>query len=195
MFQGDITIGWKKQENRLVTGGWFLMDTKKIYLAGGCFWGVQKYFDQIKGVVATRVGYANGYVDAPTYEEVKKQNTGHAETVMVEYDPQVVGLGFLLEMYYKVIDPVSVNKQGEDQGTQYRTGIFWEDETDRETVESSLAQLQEQYSDPLAVEYEPLKSFFDAEDYHQEYLKKHPSGYCHISQEAFEMAAKAEPEV
>lgn len=170
------------------------MKTSKIYLAGGCFWGVQKYFDQIKGVVSTRVGYANGFVDAPTYEEVKKQNTGHAETVLVEYDPNIVGLPFLLNMYYKVIDPVSVNKQGEDQGTQYRTGIYWEEEADRPVIEASLAELQEQYEKPLAIEKKPLESFFDAEEYHQEYLKKNPGGYCHISAESFEMAAAAVPE-
>lgn len=171
------------------------MSVKKIYLAGGCFWGVQKYFDQLKGVVETRVGYANGYVDAPTYEEVKKQNTGHAETVMVAYDDEVIGLKFLLSMYYKVIDPVSVNKQGEDVGSQYRTGIFYVDEKDEAVVLESLSELQKEYEEPLAVEHEELKSFFDAEQYHQDYLKKNPGGYCHIGASAFEMAANTEPEV
>ena len=171
------------------------MSTKKIYLAGGCFWGVQKYFEQLKGVVGTRVGYANGYVDAPTYEEVKKQNTGHAETVMVEYDNTVIGLRFILDMYYKVIDPVSVNQQGEDVGTQYRTGIFWIDEEDEEIINASLEELQKEYHQPLAVEHEKLTSFFDAEEYHQDYLKKNPGGYCHIHASAFQAAAEAEPEV
>ncbi len=168
---------------------------KKIYLAGGCFWGVQKYFEHLKGVVGTRVGYANGHVEAPTYEEVKKQNTGHAETVMVEYDPTVIGLDFLLSMYYKVIDPVSVNKQGEDVGSQYRTGIFWCDDEDEAVVMKSLENLQKEFKEPLAIEHEFLKSFYDAEEYHQEYLKKNPGGYCHIGAEAFLMAENTEPEV
>lgn len=171
------------------------MSTKKIYLAGGCFWGVQKYFEQLKGVTGTRVGYANGYVDAPTYEEVKKQNTGHAETVMVEYDPTVVGLRFILDMYYKVIDPVSINKQGEDVGSQYRTGIFWVDDEDESIINASLDKLQQEYEQPLAVEHEKLVSFFDAEECHQDYLKKNPGGYCHIGAAAFKEAAEAEPEV
>lgn len=170
------------------------MSMRKIYLAGGCFWGVQKYFDMLKGVVETRVGYANGYVDAPTYEEVKKQNTGHAETVMVVYDDEIISLKFLLSMYYKVIDPVSVNKQGEDVGTQYRTGIFFTEKEDEAVVLESLAELQKEYDQPLAVEHEPLTSFFDAEQYHQDYLKKNPGGYCHIGASAFEEAANTEPE-
>lgn len=163
-------------------------------MAGGCFWGMEKYFQHIKGVLNTRVGYANGSTEAPTYEQVKYENTGHAETVKIEYDPQVVGLDFLLHMFYQVIDPVSVNKQGEDVGVQYRTGIYYSDAEDEERIRASLAELQKEYEQPLAVECEPLHRFDDAEEYHQEYLKKNPGGYCHIGASAFAMAAEAEPE-
>lgn len=170
------------------------MNHKIIYLAGGCFWGMQKYFEQIKGVVNTRVGYANGTTDNPTYEQVKHENTGHAETVKIEYDPEIVGLEFLLHMFYQVIDPVSVNKQGEDVGIQYRTGIYYTDPADEGKIRNSLAELQKEYEQPLAVECEFLRRFDDAEEYHQEYLKKNPGGYCHIGAGAFEMAAEAQPE-
>lgn len=170
------------------------MKTKVIYLAGGCFWGMEKYFQKIKGVLGTRVGYANGKTEAPTYEQVKYENTGHAETVKIEYDPEVVGLDFLLHMFYQVIDPVSVNKQGEDAGVQYRTGIYYTDNRDESRIRASLADLQKEYDQPLAVECESLQRFDDAEEYHQEYLKKNPGGYCHIGASAFSMAEEAEPE-
>lgn len=170
------------------------MSNKVIYLAGGCFWGMEKYFQKMKGVVGTRVGYANGNTDAPTYEQVKYENTGHAETVKVEYDPEVIGLEFILHMYYQVIDPVSVNKQGEDVGVQYRTGIYYTDSEDEGKIRKSLENLQKEYDQPLAVECEPLRRFDDAEEYHQEYLKKNPGGYCHIGASAFSMAEEAEPE-
>ena len=170
------------------------MKTREIYLAGGCFWGMEKYFQKIKGVLSTRVGYANGNTDAPTYEQVKYENTGHAETVKITYDAEVVGLEFLLHMFYQVIDPVSVNKQGGDVGVQYRTGVYFTDASDEAKIKASLAQLQTEYDEPLAVECEALRRFDDAEEYHQEYLKKNPGGYCHIGTSAFEMAEEAIPE-
>ena len=161
-----------------------------IYLAGGCFWGTQRYFDCLAGVVRTEVGYANGSTKNPTYEQVKHENTGHAETVKVEYDPEKISLTELLEQYYKVIDPVSVNRQGGDIGVQYRTGIYYTDPAQKPVIDASLSKLQKQYSVPLAVEALPLSNFYTAEEYHQKYLEKNPGGYCHISPAMFEAAQK-----
>lgn len=162
-----------------------------IYLAGGCFWGVEKYFSLIPGVVDTEAGYANGSTDNPTYEQVTRNNTGHAETVKVVYDPQKVSLPFLLQKYYDVIDPVSVNRQGNDRGVQYRTGIYYTDAADKPAIDASLAALQKQYSQPLAIEVQPLVRFDRAEDYHQDYLDKNPGGYCHIPASKFDDARQA----
>lgn len=164
----------------------------EIYLAGGCFWGTQHYFDCLAGVVQTEVGYANGRTVNPTYEQVKHENTGHAETVKVVYDQDKITLEELLEWYYKVIDPVSVNRQGGDVGIQYRTGIYYTDPAQRDVVESSLDRLQQQYEQPLAVEAQPLENFYTAEEYHQKYLEKNPGGYCHIPSAMFEAAKNSE---
>jgi len=150
-----------------VRGGMF-MSNSAIYLAGGCFWGLQKFFDQFDGVVGTEVGYANGPDAAPTYQDVC-HDSGHAETVRVDYDPQVIALTTLLEDYFRVIDPLSVNRQGNDRGIQYRTGIYY-----TASISGSWAGRK------LAVELLPLQNFFTAEEYHQKYLDKNPGGYCHI---------------
>jgi len=163
----------------------------EIYLAGGCFWGTEKYLASIKGVVSTEVGYANGNTENPTYEDVCKRNTGHAETVHVTYDPAVLPLAFLLELYYESIDPTSVNRQGGDAGTQYRTGIYYVDEADLPAIRRSIEKLQKRFDRPVAIEVEPLRNFYRAEEYHQKYLDKTPNGYCHIPRQRFEMAAKA----
>lgn len=163
----------------------------EIYLAGGCFWGTEKYLSSIRGVLSTQVGYANGNTENPTYEEVCHKNTGHAETVHVIYDPAVLTLEFLLELYYEAIDPVSVNRQGGDIGTQYRTGIYYVNDADRPVIERSIANLQKRYSKPVAIEVEPLRNFYPAEEYHQKYLDKNPGGYCHIPRAKFEKAASA----
>ena len=152
---------------------------KTIYLAGGCFWGCQKYFDLMDGVKETQVGYANGPTANPSYEEVKR-HAGHAETVKVTYDPDVLPLQTLLEKYFLVIDPTAVNHQGEDHGIQYRTGIYYLDPADRDTAAQALEKLARQVDKPLAVELKPLQNFYPAEEYHQKYLEKHPDGYCHI---------------
>ena len=161
-----------------------------IYLAAGCFWGAQRYFDCLSGVTSTEVGYANGLTAAPTYEQVKHENTGHAETVRIEYDPDLITLAELLQQYFKVIDPVSVNRQGGDVGTQYRTGIYYTDPADLKTIEAELSALAERYAEPIAVEVKPLDSFYTAEEYHQKYLDKNPTGYCHVSPKMFEEAKK-----
>lgn len=163
----------------------------EIYLAGGCFWGTEKYLSSIRGVLSTQVGYGNGETENPTYEEVCYRNTGHAEAVRVIYDSEVISLGFLLELYYESIDPVSVNRQGGDHGTQYRTGIYYVEDKDFQVIQRSLAQLQKRYDKPIAIEVEPLRNFTPAEEYHQKYLEKHPGGYCHISKAKFEKAVKS----
>ena len=153
---------------------------KEIYLAGGCFWGCQKYFDLIPGVLETSVGYANGPTQNPTYEQVKHEHTGHAETVRILYDEEQVSLKALLEKFFLVIDPTSVNKQGEDEGIQYRTGIYYTDPADAVVAADELESLSQQYDRPIAVELKPLENYYLAEEYHQKYLQKNPHGYCHI---------------
>ncbi|QAA61908.2 peptide-methionine (R)-S-oxide reductase MsrB [Akkermansia muciniphila] len=166
-------------------------DLKTIYLAGGCFWGVEKYFSLMPGVKETKVGYANGSTASPTYEEVCSGKTGHAETVKVVFDPEELSLPFLLERYYSIIDPVSVNKQGNDRGIQYRTGIYYADEKDKPVIETSLKRLQQHFRQPLAIEVQPLRQFSRAEKYHQRYLDKNPGGYCHIPPAKFREASQA----
>ena len=158
---------------------------KVIYLAGGCFWGTEKYLSLVNGVIATEVGYANGRTENPTYEDVCRGNTGYAETVKVLYNPEEISLENLLELFYKVIDPVAVNRQGNDIGTQYRTGVYFVDKEDEIIVKKSLDILQEQYSQPLAVEVLELENYYLAEEYHQKYLDKNPAGYCHIGPSEF----------
>lgn len=150
-----------------------------IYLAGGCFWGTQKFFDQFEGVISTETGYANGPDAAPTYQDVCR-NSGHAETVKIEYDPTVISLTELLNYFFMVIDPLSVNRQGHDVGIQYRTGIYYTDESQLPEIEAVYKEQEEKAGAKLAVEMEPLRNFFKAEEYHQKYLDKNPGGYCHI---------------
>ncbi|MBQ6594325.1 MAG: peptide-methionine (S)-S-oxide reductase MsrA [Clostridia bacterium] len=152
---------------------------KIIYLAGGCFWGCQKYFDLQPGVLETTVGYANGPTENPSYQEVK-HHSGHAETVRIEYDADRLPLRALLEAFFRVIDPTSVNRQGEDEGIQYRTGIYYTDEGDLPVIREALDDLARGYDAPLAIELKALESFYPAEEYHQKYLEKNPNGYCHI---------------
>lgn len=164
---------------------------KEIYLAGGCFWGTEQYLQHIKGILATEVGYANGNTENPTYEEVCRKDTGHAEAVKVEYEDTVIGLPYILELYYDVINPVSVNRQGGDVGSQYRTGIYYIDEQDVSVIEGSISKLQEKYKEKIAIERLPLNNYYKAEEYHQKYLDKNPGGYCHIGADKFEKAKKA----
>lgn len=164
---------------------------KEIYLAGGCFWGTEHYFKQIDGVVDTEVGYANGITENPTYKEVCTDKTGFAETVHVTYNPDKVSLKFLLEMYFKAIDPTSINRQGHDTGTQYRTGVYYTDSSDEATISKVFDEEQKHIQGKIIVENLPLKNFYKAEDYHQDYLDKNPDGYCHLPQSLFEFARKA----
>ncbi len=163
-----------------------------IYLAGGCFWGVEEYMTRIDGVYDAVSGYANGNTENPTYEEVIYNGTGHAETVKVTYDSKIVSLDDILTYFFLVVDPVSVNRQGNDVGTQYRSGIYYENEEDMKVANAHLEKLAEKYDEPIAVEVEPLNGFYDAEEYHQDYLEKNPSGYCHIDMNAINNFIKPE---
>ena len=150
-----------------------------ICLAGGCFWGMQKFFDQFSGVIRTETGYANGPDQAPSYQDVC-HDSGHAETVRIVYDETVLPLTKLLSYYFMVIDPLSVNQQGHDRGIQYRTGIYYTDPAQLPEIRSIYAEEEKKAGAKLAVELAPLQNFFPAEEYHQKYLDKNPGGYCHI---------------
>ena len=161
---------------------------KTIFLAGGCFWGTAHLFSLVPGVTETTAGYANSIIAEPTYQQVCTGETKAAETVRVVYDENQVGLTNLLSLYFRSIDPVSVNRQGGDIGTQYRTGIYYVSPSDKEVIEAMLAMLQRRYSEPIAIEYGPLVNFYPAEDYHHDYLVKNPGGYCHVNPALFEEA-------
>ena len=164
---------------------------KDIYLAAGCFWGAEHYFKQIRGVVATEAGYANGNIFHPTYEEVKTDCTGYAEAVHVIFDTEAIGLERILQLYFKAIDPLSVNRQGADSGIRYRTGIYYTDPADLPSIHNIYDRVSGELKAPLAVEVKPLKNFYKAEEYHQDYLDKHPDGYCHIPKSLMEFARTA----
>lgn len=154
---------------------------KTIYFAGGCFWGTEHYMRQFEGVTGTETGYANGDVPDPAYEQVYTDLTGHVECVKVSYDEEIVSLATLCRLFFRSIDPIVENRQGDDCGTRYRTGIYWNDEEDRIVIEAVYREIQGRYEVPLAVEKALLKCFYPAEEYHQEYLVKNPEGYCHLS--------------
>ena len=152
---------------------------KTIYLAGGCFWGTQKFFDQFPGVIETEVGYANGPTENPSYQEVCARS-GHAETVRIVFNETEVSITQLLDWYFLTIDPTSYHRQGMDMGIQYRTGIYYTDSEDLPEIEARFRIEQTKYKARLQVEVKPLENFYPAEEYHQKYLEKNPGGYCHI---------------
>lgn len=153
---------------------------KTIYFAGGCFWGVEAYFQKVEGVVDTTVGYAQGSKEAPTYEEVCTGITGHTETTKIVYDETKTNVSKLLEHLFFIINPTTLNAQAGDHGTQYRTGVYSENAEDLVIASDYIKKRQVDYSAPIVVEVEPLSAFFDAEEYHQDYLIKNPGGYCHV---------------
>lgn len=157
--------------------------SNKIYIAGGCFWGVEAYFSTLDGVLDTTVGYANGdnkKYPLPTYEYVCNGETGYAETVEIIYDPSILDLESLLGHFFSIIDPTTLNRQANDKGTQYRSGVFYTDEEDLPIIKKVIEQQQVLYPNPIVTEVEKLKNFYPAETHHQDYLKYHPQGYCHI---------------
>ena len=166
---------------------------KEIYFAGGCFWGTEHLFQLIRGVVKTEVGYANGKIKNPTYEQVVSHTTGFTETVKVQYDADEVNLPLLINMFFKSIDPTTIDRQGNDMGDNYRSGIYTTDPSAEAIVKTEVAKLAKNYDKPVVVETIQLKNFYKAEDYHQDYLVKNPGGYCHIPLSVFEEAKNANP--
>lgn len=154
---------------------------KRIIIAGGCFWGVEEYFKRLKGVVSTSVGYVNGNMRFPTYEDVKRHRASHAEGCEIIYDPQIISLNMLLSHMFRFIDPFSLNKQGGDEGIQYRTGIYYKKKKDLLIIQSFINHKQAHTKQKIVVEIDKEKQYFLAETYHQEYLRKNPNGYCHVS--------------
>lgn len=161
---------------------------KEIWFAGGCFWGVEAYFANIDGVIKTDVGYANGNTENTSYHEIARTN--HAEAVHIIYDESIVNLSQLIEAFFIIIDPISKNKQGNDIGTQYRTGIYYKNERDLEVINNMMEKEQQKYSEKIAVEITPIKNYIIAEEYHQQYLEKNPFGYCHINPSLIKKANK-----
>jgi peptide-methionine (S)-S-oxide reductase len=158
-----------------------MSETETATLAGGCFWCIEAVFEELRGVESVVSGYAGGHVDDPTYEEVCSGETGHAEVIQVEYDPDAVSYEQLLDVFFLVHDPTTLNRQGPDVGTQYRSAVFYHDEDQRETVETKIDALEagDAYDDPIVTEVEPLETFFRAEEYHQNYFEKNPNqAYC-----------------
>lgn len=156
------------------------MNIDIIYLAGGCFWGLEAYFRRIPGVVDAISGYANGNTDAPSYEDVC-HGSGHVETVKVTYDTDSISLSHILQYFLRVVDPFSVNRQGNDVGIQYRSGVYYTSPEQEAVIRKTLQKAESHYKQPFAIEILPLQSFYEAEDYHQQYLDKNPGGYCHIN--------------
>lgn len=154
---------------------------KKIWLAGGCFWGVEAYFMQLKGVITTRVGYGQGNTADPTYKQVCSGITGYTEVCELTYDEELLSLEKVLEHFFRIINPVTLNRQGPDEGSQYRSGVYYLDAGDREVIIDFIKDKQTIYKEPIVVEVEPVRNFHLAEDYHQEYLQKTPGGYCHVN--------------
>lgn len=152
--------------------------TKKIVLAGGCFWGLEELLRTQSGVVATEVGYTGGSVDNPTYEN----HTGHAEAVEIEYDPEKTSYKKLLDFFFQIHNPTTLNQQGNDRGTSYRSAIFYGNEEEKKEAEKfiDIVNASKRWKDPVVTTLEPLKKFYRAEEYHQNYLQKNSDGYtCH----------------
>ena len=169
--------------------------TNVIYFAGGCFWGTEQFFKQVNGVTATEVGFANGNTENPTYNDVIDKGTGFAETVEVTYNAKIVNLNLLLDLYFLTIDPTSVNNQGNDYGDQYRTGIYYTSKEQVPFIKKRLEIEASKYIMPIVVEVKPIKKYYKAEDYHQDYLEKNPGGYCHINPALFQVAKGANKKI
>ncbi len=156
------------------------MKQEQAIFAAGCFWGVQYYFDQIPGVVSTKVGYTGGHTEHPTYEQVCTQATGHAEAVEVVFDPSQVTYEVLVRHFFRMHDPTQLNRQGPDIGDNYRSAIFYADEAQKQTAEKVRDEVQEVVSKSIVTQIVPSAEFYEAEDYHQKYTEKTGFGMCHI---------------
>lgn len=172
------------------------IQTKRIYLAGGCFWGIEAYFSKLPGVTATTAGYANGkFEKAPSYEDVKTGETDFVETVLVEYDPKIISLTDLLNHYFDIVDPTTINRQAHDIGSQYRNGVYYTTDEDKAVIQNKIREESLNYDVPIVTECKKLENFYEAEDYHQKYLDKNPRGYCHIDLSKVNKYAKPAREV
>ena len=161
------------------------MNDKTIYFAGGCFWGVEHFFKGVDGVKEAVAGYANGNTDNPTYKEVYTDTTGHAETVRVKYNADRVSLRTLLKLFFTVTNPLTLNRQGHDEGTRYRSGVYYDNPEDRTVIEEVFREVEARLGVPIVTELCPVKCFFPAEEYHQDYLSRNPDGYCHLPLKTF----------
>ena len=154
--------------------------TEKATLAGGCFWGVEELIRKLPGVVNTTVGYTGGNLANPRYEDVKTGRTGHAESLEIEYDPTKISYDAILDHFFRLHDPTTLNQQGNDRGTQYRSAIFYHDATQRDAAERAKERAQAKWPKPIVTQIIPATQFWTAEDYHQDYLQRIPWGYnCH----------------
>jgi peptide-methionine (S)-S-oxide reductase len=154
--------------------------TETATLAGGCFWGVEELVRKLPGVVDTTVGYAGGTLDNPVYEDVKTGRTGHAESLQILFDPAKISYDEILDFFFRLHDPTTANRQGNDIGTQYRSAIFYHDDTQRDAAKRAIDRAQPKWPRPIVTEVVPFTNFFEAEDYHQDYLQRKPNGYtCH----------------
>jgi len=150
-----------------------------VRLAGGCFWCVEAVFEQVRGVIDVQSGYSNGHVDGPSYEQVCTGETGHAEVVRVRFDPEVLPLADVLAIFFATHDPTTLNRQGNDVGTQYRSGIYWHDAAQKPVIERVLAEANEALGGRVVTEVMPVQNYSPAEGYHQHYFAQHPNqGYC-----------------
>ncbi|MGI6152903.1 MAG: peptide-methionine (S)-S-oxide reductase MsrA [Christensenellaceae bacterium] len=156
------------------------MGRKAIYLASGSFWGMQKYFDSVQGILSTQVGYANGEGQAPTYVDVIRGDTGYAQVVCVRFDTDAIALEDILHLYFRVVDPTVESEQPGDSGAQYRSGIFYAEDEDKPVIDRFISDNQARYDRQIVTEIAPLRCYYPAEEYHQKYLVKHPGGYCSI---------------
>jgi methionine-S-sulfoxide reductase len=162
---------------------------KTIYLAGGCFWGMERALQMLDGILSTTVGYANGHTDNPTYKEVCTDTTGYRETVKVVYESRKISMLKIIDAFFICIDPTQANRQKEDVGTQYQTGVYYDNEADLPLLKRIFSERKDNYP-AFHVELKPLERFYDAEEYHQDYLIKNPNGYCHVSFDEFEEIRK-----
>ncbi|MGI6392580.1 MAG: peptide-methionine (S)-S-oxide reductase MsrA [Candidatus Izemoplasmatales bacterium] len=153
---------------------------KKVIIAGGCFWGVEAYYKRLKGIETTMVGYTDGLKANPTYEEVCR-SSGHVEAVLLEFDEQLISLRKIIEHFLRIVDPTAINRQGNDIGIQYRSGIYVFEEKDKILVQELLEEAQKHYSRKIQTKVLPAGPFYRAEEYHQGYLEKKPHGYCHVN--------------
>jgi methionine-S-sulfoxide reductase len=154
--------------------------TETATLAGGCFWGVEELVRKLPGVTDTTVGYAGGTLDKPRYEDVKTGRTGHAESLQIVFDPSKISYDDILDFFFRLHDPTTTNRQGNDIGTQYRSAIFYHDDAQRDAAQRAIQRAQPKWSRPIVTEVVPFTNFYEAEDYHQDYLQRKPDGYtCH----------------